>query len=215
MGETKRTVIDLQLNKPDDFVWFIINDFCSKEGFIFKNRKGEDVWQGGYGMFTAALFMKIGYGNGSLHLEAWMGGAFGGESDLDSFVGFAAKKAFRKSIDTLLGLLQQPLPEGGNYAAAIPVAVHNPTKNANSALGFGIASVIISIVLPFFGLISWWTVILGVAGAVSSVSGMKSTRKGVAVAGLVLSIIGIAITVIMFVLNIQVGVLGLLGKFGR
>ena len=40
-----RFVQDLALNKPDDFVYFIMNDYLQKNGFVMADWKGEPAYK--------------------------------------------------------------------------------------------------------------------------------------------------------------------------
>jgi hypothetical protein len=205
-------VADIFLNKPDDFVWFIVKDFCAKEGFNFKSYKGEDVWQKGVGALTAPQFLKIGYAGGYLHLEAWiknaiLPGVYVGEMDLSGGYGFAVKKQLKKRVDALIGLLTQPIPDsqgylspdGTPYAGPVPVAVHNPTGKANTAFVLGIASLASTGVFLFL-FSSLYLLIIPILGIVSAITGMKSTANGRALAGLIMSIISLVVSVSILII---------------
>ena len=64
-----------------------------------------------------------------------------------------------------------------------------------AALILGIASVIIAAVFPVVG---WFGCIVGIIGIVLAALAKKQGQKGVATAGLVLSIIGTALALIMY-----------------
>jgi hypothetical protein len=76
-----------------------------------------------------------------------------------------------------------------------PVMVHNPTTQATVALVIGLVS-IIAWIFPIAG------IILTIVGIIMAAQGMKSTAKNRAIAGLVLSIIFLSISVIAFVINL-------------
>ena len=78
---------DLPLNKPVDFVQFMMNDYLSKNGFSTAEWKGQPVYRAGDPMLEGYKFMTWSYINGVLHVEAWLKGLFGGEMGLTGFVG--------------------------------------------------------------------------------------------------------------------------------
>ena len=106
-----RWVRDEVLNQPADFVDFLMNDYLMKNGFKQTERKGEQVWKEGDGYFSMARFLKYSYINGVLHLEAWVG--LFRENALKGFAGSLPKKFYRESLEELLRLLHQPIPQNG------------------------------------------------------------------------------------------------------
>ena len=73
---------DLVLNKPDDFVQFIMNDFLQKNQFEMSDWKGEAVFRAGDAMVEGFKYLKWTYNGGVFHLEAWL----------------ASSEPFRKSL---------------------------------------------------------------------------------------------------------------------
>jgi len=49
---------EVVLNKPEDFVNFIIKDFMEKEGFKYTVYNGENVWQLGHGWVASPHLSK-------------------------------------------------------------------------------------------------------------------------------------------------------------
>ena len=96
---------DVVLNKPDDFVYFMMNDYLQKNGFSMSDWKGEPAYRAGDGFFEGYKYMKWSYANGVFHLEAWLKGTFGGEMGLDGFVGYMMKKPFKDNLTQLISLL--------------------------------------------------------------------------------------------------------------
>lgn len=114
MGEEiimARYVQDVVLNKPDNFVFYIMNDFLQKNGFEMSDWQGEPAYRAGDPMLTGYRFLKYSYTNGVFHLEAWMMGTLGGEWDLEGFVGAAQKGPYKNNLKLLIETLQQPLPQ--------------------------------------------------------------------------------------------------------
>lgn len=215
MSKRKRFVTDFVINQPDEFVKFILEDFFSKEDFKYTEFKGEYVWKKGIGFLAAPQFIKVDYGNGKIHIEAWLKGVLGGEMGLTGAYALIPKKMLKDTVDSLIRLLQQPVshPEnstGANQGQAvspsglegntsskqsIPVATHDPTSKATLALVMGVLS-IVGLAIPLLG------VIFGVAGINAAKQGMKSSAKGKATAGMVLSILFLVISIINWILGI-------------
>lgn len=105
-----RYIQHIYLNKPDDFVYFIINDYLQKNQFIMSDWKGEPAYQSGNVLTDGLRYLKWSYTDGFLHLEAWIKGNFGEEWDLNGFVGCLMKKPYRESLEELLRILQQEIP---------------------------------------------------------------------------------------------------------
>ena len=198
------------INQPDEFVRFILQDFFSKEGFTYKEVKGEYLWEKGQSLMAGPQYIKVDYLNGVIYLEAWVKSDF-----LTSDGGFIVRNMFKNTVDELIQLLQQPVnqpayatnvtpqqcfdPSGSGYGNAsfqqpIPVATHDPTSKATAALVLGICSfigirfLVIGIILAGFGISL-------------AKQGMKSSARGRAVAGLVLCITFFAFTILAFVIG--------------
>ncbi len=110
-----RYIREEMIQKPADFVDFIISDFLQKHGFKLVNVNGELVYQHGKGMVTMPKYFCYRYANGVIHLEAWVKyawfpGVYGKESDLNGYMGSVPKNAYRKDIEELIRVLYQPLP---------------------------------------------------------------------------------------------------------
>lgn len=202
-----RYVQDVVLNKPNDFVFFMMNDWLQKNSFKASTWKGESVYRRGDGFFEGFRYLKYSYANGVIHLEAWMKGPFGGEQGLTGAWGWAVKAGYKNSITQLITLLQQSIPQPVNPAPnadgtpsdapvqnVIPVQTVNNTSSATLALIFGILSIVLC-----------WTIFSIIFGCVSIISyrsGKGSTKAGMAKAGLICSIVGMCLYVVMLVLNI-------------
>lgn len=224
-----RYIREEQINKPDDFVAFIMNDFLTKNGFSRKEVKGELVWQEGVGMLAPPKFLKYGYANGIIHIEAWMKtawlpGVYTGENAMTGFVGAVPKRAYKKNIEDLIGLLYQPLPSDNVYMnaqpmseavqmngtqtmGAMPPAAGMPqgqpimvqgvdnSRYATMALVFGLIS-LLGLFAPLIG------ILFGCMGIAYGNKGKMSSKKGMAKAGFVLGIIGVVLSAILWVVNI-------------
>lgn len=207
-----RYVRDITLNKPDDFVAFIVNDYLQKNKFVMSDWNGEPAYRAGDAMVEGFKYLKWSYAGGVFHLEAWLKGTAGGEWDLDGVVGIAMKKPYKNSLEQLFDALQQEIPvqpaagtQGGaaqQYGAPnpqpqpIPVRTVDNTGAATIALVLGILSVVIGLFVPLVG------IILGILGITQARMGSGSSKAGMAKAGKVLSIIGICISAVGWLLNI-------------
>jgi len=218
-----RYTTNIVLNKPDDFVNFIIKDFMNKEGFKYKVYNGENVWQYGNGWLASPQFIKTTYVNGTITIEAWLKfawlpGVYSGEMDLTGFTGALIKNALKEKINSLINLLQQSLPNeaGLNHQGTevndipnrqntrprepIPVKTHDTTSNAKFGLIFGLIS-LLGLIFPLLG------VLFGSLSIVYARRGLNSSKSGMATAGMIIAIIMIIISVLLWFLNILSNIL--------
>lgn len=206
-----RFVRDLALNKPDDFVAFIMNDYLQKNQFIMSDWHGEPAYRAGDAMVEGFKYLKWNYQNGVFHLEAWLQGTFGKEMNLDGFVGSLNKKPYKESLEQLFAVLQQPLPNQGmqpnmqgnpnmqyQYQQPIPVQTVDNTGAAKMALVFGIISLILAFIAPLFA------IVFGCVGVARARMGAGSSKAGMAKTGKILCIIGMVIAAVVWLLNIVV-----------
>ena len=209
-----RYVKDIVLNKPDDFVQFIMNDFLQKNQFQPGQWKGEPAYYTGNALVEGVRYLKWSYSDGKFHLEAWLQGTMGGEWDLDGFVGIAMKKPYKYSLEQLFQVLQQDIPAANAQAPqtgaasgenpekpseaprTITVKTVDNTGAATASLVLGILSIVIGL---FWALIG---VILGIIGIAQAKMGSGSSKAGLAKGGKITSIIGICISVAGWLLNI-------------
>ena len=191
-----RYIQDLTLNQPEDFVTFIMNDYLQKNKFAMSDWKGEPAYRAGDAMMEGYKYLKWSYSNGTLRIEAWLKGSFGKEMGLEGFVATLQKKPFRQSLEQLYSALQQDIPNGQESGAAIPVQPVDNSGAATMALVFGIISVILAFIWPL------GAIICAVLGYSRARMGSGSSKAGQAKAGQVLSIIGVVIAFIMWILNV-------------
>lgn len=199
---------DLVLNKPDDFVQFIMNDFLQKNQFEMSDWKGEAAYRAGDAMVEGFKYLKWSYNGGVFHLEAWLKSVGGGEMDLDGFVGTLQKKPYKDSLEQLFAALQQPLPANGPQDMSpqgaapqggpqpIPVQTVDNSGAATLALVFGIISIILALLFPLGG------IILAALGFTRARLGSGSSKAGRAKVGKILCIIGLVVAVINWGLGI-------------
>jgi hypothetical protein len=191
-----RYVRELVLNKPDDFVSFMMNDYLQKNKFSMSDWKGEPAYRAGDAMMEGYKYLKWSYSNGTLHVEAWLKGNFGKEMGLTGFVATLQKKPFRDSLEQLYSALQQDISQTQGSGGAIPVQTVDNSSAATMALVFGIISVIISFIWPL------GAIIVAVLGYSRARMGSGSSKAGMAKAGQILSIIGVVIALVMWILSI-------------
>ena len=218
--------IEIQLNKPTEFINYMANDFFTKEDFHFKEIKGEGLWQHGTGSLSAPQFVKYTYQDGRLMLEAWLKyawlpGVYSGEMGLTGFVGALPKSALKAKVDKLIYLFKQPLPSDSEQYETnnidVPQVGSNNISNSgqqmnNSGQPIPVythdtsSKAIISLVL---GIISFMGILLPIAGVVAGglgiangKKGLTSKSKGLATAGMVISIIGLGLSILSWVLGI-------------
>ncbi len=210
-----RYVQDVVLNKPDDFVHFIMNDYLQKNGFSMSDWKGEPAYRAGDPMLEGYKYLKYTYVNGTFHLEAWLKGSMGGEWDLDGFVGVAMKAPYKKNLTELINVLQQTIPQpnmsapaagtdGATAATAAPTPIAVQTVDNHKAATWGLIFGILTIVLcwsPIF------CILCAVLGFSRCRMGQGSSKAGQAKAGKICCIVGIAIMIVLFVLNFVLTVL--------
>ena len=193
-----RYVRELVLNKPDDFVSFMMNDYIKKNKFSMSDWKGEPAYRAGDAMMEGYKYLKWSYSNGTLHVEAWLKGNFGKEMGLTGFVATLQKKPFRDSLEQLYSALQQDISQTQGSGGAIPVQTVDNSSAATMALVFGIISVIIGFIWPL------GAIIVAVLGYSRARMGSGSSKAGMAKAGQILSIIGVVIALVMWILSIIV-----------
>lgn len=206
---------DLVLNKPDDFVQFIMNDYLTKHGYAISDWKGEQAYRAGDGFVEGFKYLKWSYAGGVFHLEAWMKGSFGKEMNLEGFVAAVPKKQYKSNLKMLFEALKQPLPEqaqsggpqsGPGYQPGlasnpIPVKTVDNYQTAMLALIPGILSIVAGLLIPLAG------IILACVGLPMARMGQGSSKAGAAKAARICSIVGLSLSAINWILKIILDVL--------
>lgn len=138
-----RYVAEYTIGQPDEFIRLVSEDYFQKEGFKLVPYKGEMLWKKGRGVLTAPQYIKLAYGQGIVHVEAFirwtiLPGVYVGEMALDNgFVGAIPKSMLMDKVNTLLRLLSQPMPAaapaGGPMPAAAPGGCSPAYARAGSA----------------------------------------------------------------------------------
>jgi hypothetical protein len=134
-----RYIRDEAIGKPADFVDFIMSDFLQKYGFTLVNINGETVYQKGKGFLEMPQYFSYRYMNGVIHIEAWvkfawLPGVYGKENDMSGFVGAIPKNTYRESIEELIRVLYQPLPDNRQNPNG---GMNNGMMNGGMPNGYG------------------------------------------------------------------------------
>ncbi len=217
-----RYIREVQLDRPDDFVQYIMTDFLGKHGFRLGEFKGEQVYRAGGGLIEIPKFLSWGYQNGVFHVEAWtrncwLPGVYGRENAMTGWMGCVPKNAYKKDIEELISLL---IREGhrniagvfvsdnyqsiekfqGMQGAGQPVYVRgtDTSRYATMALIFALIGLIAGLIVPLIG------VIFGALGITYGNKAKNSPKKGIATAALVIGIIAVVISVVSWGINIFV-----------
>lgn len=193
----------------------MMNDWLQKNSFKTSTWKGEAVYRRGDGFFEGFRYIKYSYVNGMIHLEAWMKGPFGGEQDLTGAWGWAVKSGFKNSITQLITLLQQSIPQPVNQTvnadgspASAPVQNVIPVQTVDNT-----SSATLSLVMGILSIVFCWTIfsiIFGCVGIISYRSGKGSSRAGMAKAGMICSIVGMCLYLLLVILNVLLTVASVL-----
>ena len=170
-----------------------------------KWKKVEDAYRAGDAMMEGYKYLKWSYVNGVLHIEAWLRGTFGGEWGLEGFVGIAMKKPYKASLEQLFELLQQEIPQGqtvqGNAEGAQVIEVQT-VDNAKA----GVTSLVFGLLSVGFCWIPLAGIILGCLGYMQGRMGSGSSKSGLALAGKILSLVGVVLSFVLWAMNIWVAV---------
>ena len=200
-----RYIREVQLDRPDDFVQYIMTDFLGKHGFRLGEFKGEQVYRAGGGLIEIPKFLSWGYQNGVFHVEAWtrncwLPGVYGRENAMTGWMGCVPKNAYKKDIEELISLLYQPLPQDagvpGMQGAGQPVYVRGTDTSRYATMG--LIGLIAGLIVPLIG------VIFGALGITYGNKAKNSPKKGIATAALVIGIIAVVISVVSWGINIFV-----------
>ena len=194
-----RFVKDLVLNKPEEFVTFVMNDYLQKNQFSMSDWKGEPAYRAGDAMLEGYKYLNWSYVNGTLHLEAWLKGNGKKEWDLDGFVAIAQKKPYKNSLEQLFTVLQQDVPEGQSPEGAAQTSIPVHTVDNTGAATAGLVLGILSVLFVWSPIIS---IVLAALGMSRARMGLGSSKAGIAKAGKILCIVGAIVAVSLWVLNI-------------
>lgn len=185
---------DEVLNQPADFVQFLMEDYLTKNGFKKKMHKNQEVWQEGDGFLNAARFIRYEYEGGKFHLEAWIGKRR--ENALKGFVGALPKKMFRESLEELVRLLHQPLPQNPDAGGVVTIQVPDHGKCAVPAMVLSILGIVCGFLIPLLG------IIFGGVGISFGQKARNSSKNNIAKAAVILGTIAMAVALVVYIVNI-------------
>ena len=188
---------DERLDQPQDFVRFMMEDYLNKGGFKKKIHKGEEVWQEGEGFLSSARFIRYEYSDGLFHLEAWIGKRR--ENALKGFVGALPKKMFRESLEELIRLLHQPLPEAreGEAGRVVTIQVPDHGKCAVPAMILSILGIVVGLLLSPLG-----GIVLGGLGITFGQKARSSSKNNIGRAAVILGTIAMVAAIIGYIINL-------------
>ena len=176
-----RYVKDLVLNKPEDFVTFIMNDYLQKNQFVVSEWKGEPAYRTGDALmdgFVGAL-QKKPYREGLEQLFHVLEQAIP-EVGMNEMTGQQGMN----------GANGQPKPQ------PVPVKTMDNSSAATMALVFGILAFGVSFLSPLI------SIILAILGYSRARIGTQSALKGRAKAGRNFCIVAIVLSIILWVTNL-------------
>ena len=203
MAKKKRSSWDIQVFMPPEMAGAVIADFMSKEGFSYIQHKktGEPVWYKDMGAIEGPQYIKIEQMGAMAHIEAWITGSFGGEMSLEGFVGALPKSMMKSKVESLIvqlsqQVVMQPVPgQPMQYPQAVPqLQAYDPKSKSVWSLVSGLGGIVAGLIIPLAGIILA-SLSIGFSGP-----GRKSSQKGLAVTGLVLGIIAMAVSIANWIL---------------
>ncbi len=113
-----RTIKEFTLPAPAPELMYDVQNYLAAEGYERKTRDGEEVYQKGSGLMMGPSFIKFILTDNSARVEAWMKyailpGVYGGEIDLDSFIGVAVKGPLKQRFAFIENMI---MSRGGVFA---------------------------------------------------------------------------------------------------
>lgn len=100
----------IQLDKPEEFVLSVLNNYLHKNGFVMYDLKSESVYRTGERYSDGYRYLKWSYANGVLKLQAWIEGPFGMECNFNGFLHYDRKILYKHSLEKLIAKLQEKPP---------------------------------------------------------------------------------------------------------
>lgn len=204
----KRYVNEIKLDMDPVYVENSIQAYLRQNDFKPVNEAGEDFYKTG----GAMRCFKYGYNNGVLHIEAWLG-KIGKEHDISDgkLVGSAYKIPYYNSVLSLLGALEKDRqmqqymgaqsPDQANsqpYGAYVQpnsavLQEINKTNDRNAVIAFWLS--IGALVLVFGSKLS---LLVNVSSYYLAFTyGLKSGKRGMAVAAIVINSIATLIAILI------------------
>lgn len=106
----KRYVKDFEIVGDKQAVFNEVSKYLVSEGYEYREFEGEKVFKKGKGLMTGPTFIRLSCSGDLVRLEAWMKmailpGVYVGETDLDGFMGAAAKGPLITRVKKIEGYL--------------------------------------------------------------------------------------------------------------
>lgn len=211
-----RYIRNIVLNKPADFVAFMMNDYLQKNGFSFFTWKYDAAFRAGDGIIESYKYLKWGYDGCTLHVEAWVRDLFGIEIGLDGLSFTLQRSAFRKSLEQLFVLLNQNIPmppqpaydtNGQPVPQPVPIQTADNSSAAVMALVFGIITLsltfiyFVSLIISISAFTFIFPVVIlfvGTLGISRARLGGGSSQAKLALAGKILSMVAVGLICIFW-----------------
>ncbi len=181
-----RYIEHIHLDKPDDFVLTVMNNYLQKNGFIITDLKNESVYRAGNRFSEGYRNLKWSYVNGVLNLEAWLDGPFGLECNLKGLFLYNRKILYYQSLEDLMAALQQVAP------------VHSVDNDRMAVISLLLGILAFIIMNPVFCLI------FAILSTTLAEVGLKSNKSGLAKAGRICSIVSLLTTSIISLMNLYI-----------
>lgn len=179
-----RHIEHIQLDKSEDFVLSVMNNYLQKNGFTVSEQNGESVYRTGNNYPDGYRYLKWSYANGVLKLEAWMKGLFGKECNLKGLLHYDRKTLYRQSLEDLTAALQQTAP------------VHSTDSDRMAVLSLLLGILAIIILKPVFCLI------FATLSLILAQIGLHSNKAGWAKMGRICAIVSLLTTSIICLMGI-------------
>lgn len=176
----------IQLDKPDDFVLTVMNNYLQKNGFIVSDLKNETVYRAGNRFWDGYRYLKWSYVNGVLNLEAWLAGPFGLEYNLTGILLYDRKTLYHQSLEDLRASLQQIVP------------VHSVDNERMAVISLLLGILALIIMNPVFCLI------FAILSVTLAEIGLKSNKSGLAKAGRICATVSLLTTSIISLMNLYI-----------
>jgi len=181
-----RYIERIQLDKPDDFVLTVMNNYLQKNGFMVSELKNETVYRTGNRLSDGYRYLKWSYVNGVLNLEAWLAGPFGLEYNLKGVLLYDRKTLYHQSLEDLKASLQQIAP------------VHSVDNERMAVISLLLGILALIILNPIFCLI------FAILSATLAEVGLKSNKSGLARAGRICATVSLLTTSVISLINFYI-----------
>ncbi len=219
-----RYIREVQINKPNDFVDYMMNDFLTKHRFKLVEFKGQTVYRAGGGMIEIPKFLVWSYQNGRFHIEAWtrnvwLPGVYGRENAMTGFLAAVPKGIYKQDIEQLLRLLFQAIPGDAANApvsGAVPAQEMPPGGTQRTVYVQGVDTsryATMGMVMGIIGIVTSWLlagIVFSIMGIIYGRKGMTSSKKSAATTGFVCGIIGTVLSAMIILFYFWVMAAGLL-----